>query len=232
MKNILHCPCFLMLLLFLIFNGAVYGQNNAPDYKADRQMKAGNINIRLLEKTVVYYTNKARIKRGILPCTEDIVLIKSARAHSSEMAGMNYFSHTSPVKGSETLAQRLEHAGVILKNIYIGENLGVDFILNISGIDFYKKKKDGKTVYYNGRNNSVIISQTYRQFAESMVRHWLNSPHHRKNLLNKKFTNIGVGIAKGVYNDLDALYVTQNFTGKIKHYQRIDEREASRWYKE
>jgi len=41
----------------------------------------------------------------------------------------------------------------------------------------------------------------------------MKSPHHRENILRKRFKKIGMGIAKGKYKGLDAIYVTQNFSG-------------------
>jgi hypothetical protein len=44
---------------------------------------------------------------------------------------------------------------------------------------------------------------------------WLNSPGHRANILNKKFTEIGVATARGIYNGRETTFVVQ-FFGKPK----------------
>lgn len=46
---------------------------------------------------------------------------------------------------------------------------------------------------------------------ERVVVGWMNSPGHKKNILNSKFTELGVGIAK---SDNGVLYWTQMFIGK------------------
>jgi hypothetical protein len=44
--------------------------------------------------------------------------------------------------------------------------------------------------------------------ATAVVKSWMNSPHHRDNILNKDFTEIGIGIAE---NDAGEPYYTQVF---------------------
>jgi uncharacterized YkwD family protein len=47
-----------------------------------------------------------------------------------------------------------------------------------------------------------------QQTPDQVVKGWLNSPGHRKNIMNKNMTHIGVGFAK------DGQYWTQMFIGK------------------
>lgn len=46
---------------------------------------------------------------------------------------------------------------------------------------------------------------------ERVVNGWMNSPGHKKNIMNSRFTELGVGVAK---SDSGTLYWTQMFTGK------------------
>lgn len=55
--------------------------------------------------------------------------------------------------------------------------------------------------------------------SEGVVDAWLNSPTHRKNILNDNFEDIGVGIVKGEFTDEDGsahqtIMVTQMFGRK------------------
>jgi uncharacterized protein YkwD len=45
----------------------------------------------------------------------------------------------------------------------------------------------------------------------SAVAMWMQSPGHRENLLRASFRNIGLGLARGVWNGRSALYVTADF---------------------
>jgi len=40
---------------------------------------------------------------------------------------------------------------------------------------------------------------------------WMNSPSHRENILNKKYTEIGIATAKGMYQGQEAVFVVQFF---------------------
>lgn len=40
---------------------------------------------------------------------------------------------------------------------------------------------------------------------------WMNSPGHRSNILNGKFTEIGIATAKGMYNGRETIFVVQMF---------------------
>jgi uncharacterized YkwD family protein/spore coat assembly protein SafA len=49
-------------------------------------------------------------------------------------------------------------------------------------------------VQYSSAGENIAVGQTS---AEQAVREWMNSPGHRKNILNGTYTYIGVGYAKG-----------------------------------
>lgn len=42
-------------------------------------------------------------------------------------------------------------------------------------------------------------------------RAWMNSPKHRENILDKNFTDIGIGLASGKFNGRDSLFIVQFF---------------------
>lgn len=50
-----------------------------------------------------------------------------------------------------------------------------------------------------------------RNSAEEAVSAWLGSPGHRLNMFRPEFTQIGVGIAKGVYKDHETTFIVQLF---------------------
>ncbi len=70
---------------------------------------------------------------------------------------------------------------------------------------------------------SLIKSQGYRYAvagenlavhyvdAESLQDGWMASPKHRANILDDRFSDIGVGIARGTYKGHDATFVAQMF---------------------
>jgi len=46
---------------------------------------------------------------------------------------------------------------------------------------------------------------------QSLVRAWLESPLHAKNMLNRKFSDIGVAVAAGTVNGVQTIVVVQHF---------------------
>lgn len=47
--------------------------------------------------------------------------------------------------------------------------------------------------------------------SSQVVNAWMNSPTHRANIVNGKYTEIGVGTARGTYEGFDTVYVVQLF---------------------
>ncbi|MGD9580970.1 MAG: CAP domain-containing protein [Vampirovibrionia bacterium] len=66
--------------------------------------------------------------------------------------------------------------------------------------------KVGYSFVYAGENLAIDFSE-----SEDVDRAWLNSPTHKANILNNKFTEIGIAIAEGYYNGHKTVYVVQMF---------------------
>lgn len=66
--------------------------------------------------------------------------------------------------------------------------------------------KVGYSYVYAGENLAVNFFD-----SADVHRAWMNSPDHRDNLLDKKFNEVGVGIAQGKFEGRDSLYVVQFF---------------------
>ncbi len=47
--------------------------------------------------------------------------------------------------------------------------------------------------------------------SADVVTAWMNSPLHRKNIMNGGFTEVGIGLARGRYQGRDAIFVVQMF---------------------
>jgi uncharacterized protein YkwD len=52
------------------------------------------------------------------------------------------------------------------------------------------------------------IAQTDGEPPAGVFKHWMESPHHKENILREQFTEIGIGIAR---NDKGEIYYTQVF---------------------
>jgi len=120
-----------------------------------------------VERAVAWYTNIERRKRGLQPVSLDHRLRVAARQHSLEMGTRRYFSHYSPVTTWRLPWQRAYYAGFWSPSV--GENI------LLARKCRYRKPE---------------------QIGAYFVRLWMNSPEHRKNLLNPEWTRIGVGVAR------------------------------------
>lgn len=71
-------------------------------------------------------------------------------------------------------------------------------------------KGQGYSYVYAGENLAVHLFS-----AEGVHEGWMASPTHRENIVSEKYTDIGVGVARGTYEGFDTVFVVQMF-GKPK----------------
>ncbi|MBY0294133.1 hypothetical protein K2Q08_02260 [Patescibacteria group bacterium] len=71
---------------------------------------------------------------------------------------------------------------------------------------WYWFRNVGYSYIYAGENLAINFTD-----SEDVDTAWMNSPGHRANILNGKFTEIGIATAKGQYNGRDTVYVVQMF---------------------
>jgi Cysteine-rich secretory protein family len=62
------------------------------------------------------------------------------------------------------------------------------------------------TFAHAGENLAIHFSD-----SDAVVAAWMNSPTHRVNIVNNKYTEIGVGTAKGKFDGRDTVFVVQLF---------------------
>lgn len=80
---------------------------------------------------------------------------------------------------------------------------------NITPWDFFKKA--GYSYRYAGENLAIDFAD-----SEDVIKAWLNSPSHRRNLLSTRYTEIGVAVTSGKINGTQSLLVVQMFGTPIK----------------
>jgi len=136
-----------------------------------------------LEALMFKLTNIERKKKGLRSLKFDKRLRIAARQHSNEMLRDQYLSHNSSNILNKTSAQRIYNSGLpILK---IGENVAEDV---------------GDLVPF-------LFKTDIDSLARRIVNGWMESPGHRKNILDPGFTHMGIGsVVRG-----ETHKVTQNF---------------------
>lgn len=141
---------------------------------------------RLAERSVIYYTNKERRKRGLPKLSGSRRLRKAARGHSRWMARTGRFSHTG--QGGSRVADRAARAGYLHG---AGENIWMNPGTGRSGATY----------------GSNFIWNSDWKMGKAAVISWMNSPGHRENILRPAYRHIGIGVARS----RRGIYLTQNF---------------------
>ena len=181
---------------------------------ARQKIRFDQIDYPLLHAAIFYETNRQRILNGLPPFIHSPSLEKAAREHSIDMVAYGFFSHASAVEGKETMSKRFAKVGI--KNANAGENIAA-----FSAI----KYQPGKSVFAPPQNGGYfsytyqgepIGNHTYMSAAKALLNQWMNSPGHRKNILNTKFKYLGVGAAyfeEESFHNMPYFKATQNFAG-------------------
>ncbi|MBI5200527.1 MAG: CAP domain-containing protein [Elusimicrobia bacterium] len=146
-----------------------------------------------LEREVFEGTNKERARAGVLPVVQDGEAAKAARYQSRCLSKHGLIGHDTIPCGS--LRGRLDAFNIP----YLGaENL--DFI-DLPNVPLSQIQLRGKLIAQPGG------PPPERVIGQAIVEDWMNSPHHRDNLLSKDVTDLGVG----VYWKGGRVYATQVF---------------------
>lgn len=104
------------LIVGTSFSAPARSQSTAAIYSSNR--------IAAIEQQFVYLINTERWDRNLRPLVVNPLLTRAARAHSQEMAQLDYFDHISPTPGFTTPMDRyLKELGHIPTWAEVGENL-------------------------------------------------------------------------------------------------------------
>ncbi len=133
-----------------------------------------------VEKTLFEATNKIREEKKLQALENHTILFQAARSHSQDMLKRKYFSHFSP-EGKSVL-ERIRK----IKPDY-DESCGE----NLHNILSTKKFTDPQAV------------------SQQMIKDWMNSPSHRKNILSKDYHFLSIACS----SDGREIYCTQVFSG-------------------
>jgi uncharacterized protein YkwD len=170
-----------------------------------------NPDLAKLNAVIFYLTNEIRNKHNLKVLKYEPLLEKSATLHSGNMVSQNFFDHINPKSLTYRAPDdRARFVGIV--NPFLAENIIESFMLQ------YKAGKEvytgGKGIFKNKPNEQPIKAHTYMSLGESILKDWMNSPHHRSNILSKDAIQLGCGTAsflKKDFNDMPTVMATQNF---------------------
>ena len=137
-----------------------------------------------VEDLVFEMTNQARRAKGLPPFIQDAELTQVARAFSDDMLVRRFFDHTTPD--------------------------GVSFDERIADRYRHRVRLMGENIWYASGYNLGKIQQV----AKEIVDDWMSSPGHRENILDPRFTHLGVGVSARHHT----IRATQEFVGRSKRF--------------
>ncbi len=170
--------------LLLHFNPTAFGETGRKipfhlQQQGEKKIPPQELSNRV-EELLFQETNAQRLKKERSILTTNALLVRVAREHSQDMLRRKYLSHFSPE--GKTFVDRVGR--------YVGEvraSLGENLHAMSSGQGLYDPKS----------------------IADLMVNDWMHSKSHRDNILDKKFTELGVGCV----SNSTTIYCTQVFAG-------------------
>ncbi len=119
------------------------------------------------EKQLLRQVNKQRANHHLAKLRLNTKLVRSAKAHSADMAARKYFRHNTPAPNSEVWSRRIIRCGYTNKG--------------------YRYWKAGENISYGAGLYSSPVN---------VVDAWMRSKAHRAVILTKAFRDIGVGAVK------------------------------------
>lgn len=146
--------------------------------------------------------NEARQSTDIRALAWSAELADVAEAHSRDMAARDYFGHHTPEGVSPQ--DRARRAGVDCRQELGGGRVRVGVAENLYQITRYRSVRTTTT------RRGEAVRQTDWFSPEGLARNaidgWLDSPGHRRNLLDADATSHGIGVA---VDDRDRVFITQ-----------------------
>lgn len=169
----------------------------------------GKINQSLLDKAIRAEVNYHRCRAGLPKVSAaGSGLAKQARGHSRWMARSQQLTHRSTVPGAATLKQRVKASGLKYKTG--SENIGMVHRYQIDNLRF-KIKGQCEFATYEGK---PLPAHSYATLARHAVDLWMNSPGHRKNILDRRVSKVSTAVAFDPNAQYCGRYwLTQNFIG-------------------
>lgn len=172
---------------------------------------ASKINQKLLDTAIRAEVNFHRCRAGLAKVgNAGSGLARQAEKHSVWMAKRQQLTHKSTVPGASTLRQRVKAAGVSFRTG--SENIGMVHRYKIDNRRFkILSSSKCKFATYQGE---ALPAHSYASLARHVVELWMDSPSHRKNILDRKVNKVSSAVAF----DPNAQYcgrfwLTQNFIG-------------------
>jgi len=182
-----------------------------PARAAEAVVPTSRINQALFDDAVRAEVNYHRCRAGLRPVGDaGNRVMNVARGHSDWMASRQVLSHQSTVPGKASLSQRIESTGVSYRTG--SENIGMVHRYRIDNQRF--RIVDSGSCEFTTNSGQPLPPHSYASLARHIVQLWMESPGHRKNILDRNASRTSVAVAFDPRAQYCGRYwVTQNFIG-------------------
>lgn len=156
---------------------------------ANADLLPGASNIAGVKKATLCLLNEQRSARGLPRLTSNGQLGKAAQSFSASMVRQRFFDHVSP--SGSTLDSRVRRGTSYLRGSVRSWSLG----------------------------ENIAWGASDRATPRKIVRSWMRSPGHRRNILDRRFRHIGIGVATGAPDDVHgqpAATYTTDFGSRVR----------------
>ena len=159
-------------------------------FPVNQPIDARNPNNSLLDAAVFQATNEQRLKYNLRIFTYNLPLHKATIYHSEAMIEQDFYSHVNAQSATNrNLQNRVENQTREFRAM--GENIAQHDIIETgknSKFCFQPPKNNGDYFFVDCTTKKPLFMMTYAILARSIVNGWMNSPHHRENILNPQYT--------------------------------------------
>ncbi|MGY8686575.1 MAG: CAP domain-containing protein [Verrucomicrobiales bacterium] len=169
---------FLLLSLATLIFAANCSHHSSADYRSPTATTILNAPVgdstSNYERHALRLTNQERQRHGLRPLRHNAQLALAAKRHSAVMAKHGYVGHHEP-GGTDSSMKRSRKAG-------------------------YKPQRVGENVYGPRMSMSAIDHAILG--PDDAVKSWMESPGHRRNLLDPKMKEVGHGYVNGFWTQV------------------------------
>lgn len=208
-------------ILFAQKDSLLYKMSSADFMKlpeVNKPIDARNPNNALIDAALFHLTNDQRVIYKLPKFNYSFSLHKATNGHTDAMINQDFYNHENPYSpANKKLTDRIFLYTWEFKEM--AENIAQYDILG--GKDerycFEIPRNSQDYVFLDCQSKKPLPMRTYGELARSVVNGWMNSPHHRENILNPRLKSLACSgrISKNPYKTKRGPFarLTQDFGG-------------------
>lgn len=194
-KSLFGLPLSSLFVLAVHASAADWQAMKPADFGALPEVRTrvnfADFNEDLMAAAIFHATNRMRAQLGLPSFAHLPALDRAADQKAAIGVLQGRLTHENPLPLTATPADRVRAAGVDYR--MVAENIAQQSLLDLPpGVtEVGVRQRGGRNEFYRVDNKQPVVLKNYADFAEAVVRAWMNSPGHRANLVNPEFTALG-----------------------------------------